>query len=350
MQVLSQSLQQSRLSHAYLLAGPPQVGKMTLALDLARAVNCLSSEERPCGSCAQCRRIEAGVHTDVQVVGLARDERTDRPRAEITIDQIRALTQTAALKPYEGAYRVFIIDGVERLNQYAANALLKTLEEPPAQVLLLLLTAEEEALLPTIRSRCQRLELRPLSEEAVTGLLVGEHGLSEERARLLARLSGGRLEAALAAASDASILEERDRRLARLLEVVDGGIGVRFAYVGDLAAQFGRNREAVREVIGLWLQWWRDLLMLKEQRPELIVNLDRKEALEQMARRFGPNEVAALVHELVATLERLEQNANPRLALEVLVLALPKGNPYAPGEGRGGDSGNVPERVSLPRA
>ncbi len=323
-QALQRSLQQDRLSHAYLLVGPPHVGKMTLAQDLARAVNCLADHDRPCGECLQCRRIEGAMHADVQVVELTKDERADRLRTEITIDQVRALQQAAMLKPYEGAYRVFIIDGVERLNQYAANALLKTLEEPPPQVLMLLLTSEEEELLPTIRSRCQRLELRPLSREAVTDLLVDEHGPSVEQARLLARLSGGRLGWAVAAATDANLLEERDRWLARLQEVMDGGLEVRFESARDLAARFGRNRETVREVLGLWIQWWRDLLMLKEEMPELVVNLDRQEALVHMAWRLRTREITAAINELVATLERLEQNANPRLALEVLMLALPK--------------------------
>ena len=323
-QLLERSHLQGRLSHAYLLVGPPHVGKMTLAVDLARAVNCLSDQERPCGECGQCQRIERGVHADVQVVELTRDERTNRPRTEITIDQVRALEEAATLKPYEGACRVFVIDGVERMNQYAANALLKTLEEPPPQVLLLLLTSDEEALLPTIRSRCQRLELRPLAQEAVAGLLVEEYGLSSDRAPLLARLSGGRLGWAVAAATDTAVLEERERRLDRILEVVDGGLEVRFGYAQELATQFTRNREATRQVLGEWLQWWRDVMVLKEGVPELVVNQDRREALERLVHRFQTRKIAAVVQEVLATLERLEQNANPRLALEVLMLALPR--------------------------
>ena len=327
-QALGRSLQQDRLSHAYLLVGPPQVGKMTLAIDLARAVNCLDEQKRPCGACRQCQRIDGGNHADVQVVGVETDERTERLRAEITIDQVRALEQAATLKPYEGAYRVFIIDGAERLNLYAANALLKTVEEPPPQVLLLLLTSNEEAVPLTLRSRCQRLELRPLSLEAVTELLINEQSLSQERAQLLGRLSGGRLGWTLAATADTAVMEERAHQLQRLQEVVDGGLEVRFEYARELAAQYGRSRETVRQVLGLWLQWWRDLLVLREGSQELVVNLDylgadHDGALQMMAHRFQAGEVAGMVSELLATMERLEQNANPRLALDVLMLALP---------------------------
>ena len=323
-QALSRSLQQDRLSHAYLLIGPPQVGKGTLAVDLARAVNCLDEQERPCGACQQCQRIESGIHADVQVIGLAMDERTERPRTEITIDQIRELEQAATLKPYEGACRVFIIDGAERLNQFAANALLKTVEEPPPQVLLLLLTSNEEAILPTLRSRCQRLELRPLAREAVADFLVHEHGLAQEQAHLLAHLSGGRLGWAIAAANAPSILEERAQQLQRLQDVIDGGLEIRFAYAQELAAQFSRSRESVWQALGLWLQWWRDVLVLQEGSLDLVVNLDYREALERLARRVGPVDVALVVKEVVATLQRLEQNASSRLALEALMLMLPR--------------------------
>ena len=320
---LDKGLRQDQLAHAYLLVGPPQIGKTTLALRLSQAVNCLSDHDRPCGDCQQCQRIERGIHPDVQVIAPAQDERTGRLRTEIGIDQIRAVEQTAVLGPYEGRYRVFIIDGVERLSLEAANALLKTLEEPPARVLLLLLTAEEDGLLPTIRSRCQRLELWPLQEEALVALLTEEHGVTSEDALLLARLSGGRLGWALAAATDPKVLEERQRRLDALLEVVDGGVERRFQFAQELAQQFGRDRGAAREALGLWLLWWRDMLMLKEQAPELVVNVDWQQTLDQRAQRFQGDQVAMVVRELVATLERLEQNANARIALDVLMLALP---------------------------
>ena len=120
-------------------------------------------------------------------------------------------------------------------------------------MLILLLTSNEEAVPLTLRSRCQRLELRPLPLEAVAKLLIDEQGLSQERAQLLGRLSGGRLGWALAAASDSTVIEERTRQLQRLQEVVDGGLEVRFEYSRELAAQYGRARETVRDVLGLWV-------------------------------------------------------------------------------------------------
>src|SRR4030042_2469284 len=190
-ELLDNSLKRERLSHAYLFVGPAHVGKMTLAVSLAQALNC-EAEDPPCGECQACRRIEAGKHADVQVIGLTYDRNAaGRLRTEISIDQIRELQHTASLPPYEGRKKVFIIDGAECLNMEAANCLLKTLEEPPSYVLLILLAVNDRVLLPTIVSRCQRIELGPLSCDLVERTLIEREGIAPEKARVLARLCGG---------------------------------------------------------------------------------------------------------------------------------------------------------------
>ena len=131
---LSRSLDQGRLSHAYLFTGPPRVGKMSLAMDLARALNCLG-HDRPCDDCVQCDRIARALHADVRVVEVeSGPNRTGGSRTAIGIDQVRDVQREASLKPYEGRYRVFVFDGAEHVTAEAANSLLKTLEEPPDQV------------------------------------------------------------------------------------------------------------------------------------------------------------------------------------------------------------------------
>ena len=160
--LLRRGLEIGRTSHAYLISGTARVGKMTLALDLTAALNCTGST-RPCGECGQCGRIARGLHADVRVIGTeSPGGEQGRPRISIGIDQVREVRREANLRPFEGSFRVLIFDGVERLTAEAANSILKLLEEPPDQVVLILLSSDAAAVPATIASRCQLLELRPL--------------------------------------------------------------------------------------------------------------------------------------------------------------------------------------------
>ncbi len=320
---LAKGLAQGQLAHALLIVGAPLSGKTTLAHDIARALNCTEADP-PCGRCIQCQRIARGLHADVQVVTLTTNENTRRLYTDIRIEQVREMEQRAALGPFEGKRLVFIVEPADKLHFTAQNALLKTLEEPPPNVTLLLLTSQEQELLPTIRSRCQRLELRLISEEAIAQVLSQEHNVAPQDAALLARLAGGRLGWALAAAKDPKVLEGRQQRLDELLAVLDGGLERRFQVAQELAGQFGRNRAGVQETLALWLGWWRDLLMAKEGAPALAANADWRQSQEERAGRYTAAQAMAATQELLATMGRLEANVNARLALDVLMMSLPR--------------------------
>ena len=320
---LETSLKEQRYAHAYLLVGPPLVGKGTLAIDMARAVNCLSPEDGPCGECVQCRRIAAGQHADVLMIGVNDGRSEGPPRTEIGIDDVREVQRQASLMPYEGSHRVFIFDGAEHLSEAASNALLKTLEEPPEQVIIILLTSREEDLLSTIRSRCRRLELRPLARADLVRELVDSHSMVEEEAETLASISRGSLGWAISTLSDPSILDERNRELDRIAETSAGTLEERFSYVSELASLFLKDRSSAREVLYLWLRWWRDVLLLKEGAEEFAHNADRLDTLRSTAALLTTAQVVGFVKAISRTLDALDQNANPRLALEVLMLGLP---------------------------
>jgi DNA polymerase-3 subunit delta' len=319
---LQRKLAQGSVAHAYLLVGPPHVGKMTLALELAKALNC-EAPEPPCGECDSCRRVASGKHADVQVIGLDSGNANDKPRAEISIDQVREMQHSASLPPFEGSHKVFIIDGAELMSHEAANCLLKTLEEPSEGVVFILLTANDSLLADTVISRCQRLELRPLPTSQLEVALNERRSLERAKLELLARLGHGRLGWALAAADDNSLLERRDQLLERLLEVIQGDNEVRFDYAAQLAAQFGQNRASVREVLDLWLDWWRDLLLVKLGSGDAITNIDHATELVEMGRGCKLSQIRDFLGSIQAAGEQLEQNANPRLVLEVLMLNIP---------------------------
>jgi len=314
--LMDYSLKTNAIAHAYILVGPRHVGKGTLAINFAQALNC-DGPELPCGQCRSCQRILEGKHADVTPIGL--DSRT-----EISIDDIRGLQRLANLPPYEGKCKVFIIDDAEYLSTEAANSLLKILEEPPQKVVWLLLATEEEHLLPTIISRCQRLELKPVPSEQVQEILINSYNVDADKAKLLAQLCHGHLGWALSALANDVILEERSQRIDRLISLLTANLGQRFAYAQELASQFSQNRRTGAEIIEIWLDWWRDLMLIKGGCKRAIINVDYEITMEEQAGGLNLSEIKGFLANLCLLEEEISKNVNPRLALEWLMLNLPR--------------------------
>ncbi len=323
--LLERSLERKAVAHAYLFVGPSHVGKMTLALNLAQALNCEAAEP-PCGECSSCQKVISAKHADVQIIGLTTNGNSTeaKPQAEISIDQIRQMQHSASLPPFEGRYKVFIIDGAEQLSSEAANCLLKTLEEPVGRVIFILLTTNDELLPATVISRCQRLELFPPSVTEVETALISRWDIEPQKAKLLARLSHSCLGWALSAALDDSLLQQRAERRQRLLDIAKADYEESFAYAAELAAQFSQRRESVQEILDLWLDWWRDLLLVKVGCNEAITNVDLEATLIDGARGYKLAQIKAFINSIQAAGEQLRQNANPQLVLEVLMLSMPR--------------------------
>ena len=317
--LLERSIQHGQLSHAHLFVGPPHVGKLTLAVNMAQAVNCESSEDVPCQQCPSCRRIAAGNHADVQIVDLISPE-----AKEIGINQIKGIQMSSHLPPFEGKRKVFIIDKAELLSNEAANCLLKTLEEPPPNVHLILLTASESRLLTTILSRCQRVELPPFPADMVTEILVTRYDISHDRATLLSRLSHGCLGWALLAHCDDTMLQHRQQRIAAFVDLGSASLQQRFAYAAEMAAQFGKSRDRVTEILSSWMEWWHDLLLIKGGNAQSITNIDCKAMLSDLAEGLTIKQIAGFIRHIQAVCQKLEQNVSPRAALEVLMLEMPQ--------------------------
>ncbi len=324
---ISASLQAGRLGHAYLLVGPPHVGKMTLALDLAAAVNCLRlnvPHDGPCGECPPCSRILRGVHADLSVQAVGDDPQVP---TRISIRQVREAENFLSITPVEGGWKVIVLDGAETLSagqSESANALLKTLEEPPERSLLLLLSGAEEAILPTTRSRCRVLTLRPMSGARLSDYLESKYAMESDRAHWLARLARGCPGWAINALDDPTILEARAAELDDVAGPDAMPLDQRFAYANRLAGGFSNDRESVRQTLYLWQSWWRDLLLVNEGVIEHVQNSDRRDALDSMAAGTSSVATVRFLKRIQDTLVALDANVNPRLALESLMLDVPE--------------------------
>jgi DNA polymerase III subunit delta' len=324
---LLRSVRAGTASHAYLISGPPHVGKATLARVLAAAF-CCAEAGAPCGECAACRRVERGSHPDVEVFspgGICdeseHDHAKDRSR-DVRICQVRRAERLLNLAPFEGQARVIIIDPADALNAQSADAFLKTLEEPPAQAAILLISAEPWSLPETIRSRCRQVTLGTLPVRQIEGYLR-ERGASDEDAVLLARLSGGHIGWALTALEDPSFREARATELDQIEALSQAGRVERFEYAEKLAARFSRSREEVYTSLALWTGWWRDVLLAASGSTRGIVNVDRQEALTNAAGRYPAPAVLRFLRALRDARRDLEANVNPRLALDALMLRAP---------------------------
>jgi DNA polymerase III subunit delta' len=318
---LQRAVERGQVAHAYLFTGPAQVGKRTLALSLAQALLCTSEGQRPCGQCRACRLVHARRHPDFLTLDMAWQSTHLAQKGEaqsISVDAVRLMNNELMLRPHEGKWKILLVPDVHELTTAAANAFLKTLEEPPPSVVILLTSRDPELVLPTIRSRCQPLSLLPLPVELVEMTLCTRYGIEGERARLLARISGGRIGWALRAVEDARLMEQRKEALEALEQAMEANRALRLLQASTL------SKERDVGILLTWASWWRDVLLVQSSADTAVNNVDQLSSLRAAAERYSTEQVRSFLRELQRLLHlALETNVNRQLLWEVLMLKMP---------------------------
>jgi DNA polymerase III subunit delta' len=310
LETLRLALAHRRLHHAYLFVGPSGVGKKTVGLGLAKAIHCSVATGDFCGKCADCARIQDDNHPDVRLIEPLAGKK------EISIQQIRELEKALNLRSFSGNRKIVILDPATSMNLSAQNALLKTLEEPPKDSLLVLIAANVGGLLPTLRSRCLRISFAPLTRDQVVRFLVFKKKAPLEEAELLAAISMGSLEA-VAAVDSQELLARRQRWMGLLLRVAVGD----YRTTAETAEALAEDKDECLRFLQWAESWYRDLLVysLSQNRKE-IVNADMLAQVQQASAAIELEHLLARAAEAKAALGGIHRNLNRRMVIENLLL------------------------------
>lgn len=308
---LTNSVKKDNLTHGYIFEGPKNIGKLEIAEVFAQLILCKNSKEKPCEKCSSCIKANAGSHPDIHILKL--DENSIKRK---DVDELQT---SIYKKPYESKKKIYIIDDSHKMTVQAANTFLKTLEEPPEDTIIIMLTINKDLLLDTIVSRCQIINFDMLASKEVEKILIKEYKIDEEKSKLLAGYSKGNVYKAL------KILDGEDKTLIYRDEVVDMideifEKGKRAVF--DYEKYFNSRKDSIDEILDILLVWFRDLLFVKEDISDMIINKDKLETLKKQS--SGKNSIRlAEVYDIVQnTYDDFNKNVNYNLIIDNMLLKI----------------------------
>ncbi len=321
-QILQKHIEQNNVRHAYLLSGAPGIGRRSLAIRFAQALNCIQppSPGQPCEECRLCKQIARLQQADLTITQSQDDARS------IKVEQIRELQGGLSLAPYEAKYRIALFLNFQEATPNAQNALLKTLEEAPPKVILLLTADAVENLLPTIVSRCEILRLRPLSIENCTTALQENWQIPAEMANELAHLCAGKIGQAVRYYQDQDQLEKLHQLVQDVFDLLGSSLTERFDYAEQVADLKRKNvsRESVGLMLQTWLSLWRDFYICASTSNMPLTFLNFKTYSQNTAQKLGESTIYEQLLRLEKALLQLDMNLNNRLLMETLLLDWPR--------------------------
>lgn len=306
-QIFKKALSSGKVSHAYLFAGPDGVGKTLFASTLAKALNCLEAQADSCDKCASCVKIENKTHPDA--IWISVPEKKD----SIGIEEIRDLQKKISLRPYEGRTKVFIVQDAHLMTQDSANCLLKTLEEPPKDSVLILISSKPEEMLATVKSRCKQIKFSPLQLQHRVELSIKE-GFTKEEAVFLSRLANSGISIS-ADLEGGGLIAYKNEVLAEF--------DSKGALLDERSFIFNESKERMKFIIALLEGWYRDVLVVKSAGDvSVIINSDRLAELKTTAANISFETIEGILKEIENTYFCIDRNVGPKLAFNALKLKM----------------------------
>ena len=299
--------------HAYLFQGEEGVGKEALARTFAAGLQCQSeSADKPCKECVSCRQMESGNQPDVIWV--------TREKASLGVDEIREqLCNTMDIKPFSSPYKIYLVPEAEKMTEAAQNALLKTIEEPPEYGIVILMTSNISALLPTIQSRCLTMEFRPLSTAVVESYVKEHCQVPDYQARASAAFAQGNLGKAMRYAKSEDFIERKDHIISLLRHVEQMDLSEMLAVIKDL----GTRKDEVRDYIDLMMLWYRDVLLFKATKDiNQLLFQDEASYISREASHRSYEKIEEILQAFEKAKVRLRANVNFDITMELMLLTL----------------------------
>ena len=310
MKSLKNSIEKGNISHSYLFEGEKGLGKMALAQEFAKIILCEEGKPEPCNICSSCIKVDSSNHPDLKIVKPIKNI-INRETIDKTIEDI-------AIRPFEANRKIYIIEDCQYLSLESQNILLKTLEEPPEYIIIILITSNKTKILPTILSRCQSIKFYPQSISTVSKTLIEEYQVDENKAKFLGNFTKGSLERSI------ELLKSEDFFIARdkVIHIIDGLLKGEKTLVFSSMDFFINNKDNIDELLDVFLFWFRDLLIYRETgKTDLLINIDKIEKLSNQL-FVDLNKINDIIYKIDDTKINIKRNINFNLTIETMLLSI----------------------------
>ena len=319
---LQNSIEKDNPAHAYLFHGCQGIGKVEIAMLFAKSLICLKQgDSLPCNHCRSCEQFDKLVYPDLFILEREMNEKTDKKKQFVTVNQVRDLQEKINKRAFLNSYKIVIIKEAHLLNKESSNSLLKTLEEPTQKTIIILVTDNKEAILPTIISRCQLIKFQPVDRDSIYSYLVDEKQVDRTTAKEIARIVNGRANKADEYQSDSEKFQN-DKQLNRdLLDLLKKSLTQRFATVDKLIRK-GSTIEEVNSLFDKLIVLFRDLILINSENSNLIVNIYLENELTALAKSLSSKKIVSNINILEKAKELVQKNVNSKLVFENVLVYL----------------------------